>query len=104
VGDETESDCTDEEEDELSAVMKLIADDGTVNGHNADDVEALLSQGVKPWDEDADDVISTLNGEYAGVYDDYDDDDGYPEEYAGFPGFEEDDGFSDSDEDVKDDY
>lgn len=95
---EDTDDCTEDEEDDLRAVMALVASDGTIDdhGYNAEDVEALGEQGVDPWEEEAGDLISNLHGEYAGVYDDYDDDEGYPDDEVGFPGFEECDGFSGS--------
>jgi hypothetical protein len=57
MGSDSEDSETDEEE-ELRAVTALVADstvadDGTANGYNADDVEALVQQGV---DEEADEA------------------------------------------------
>jgi hypothetical protein len=45
-------------------------DDSGYGGFSADDVDELMSQGVKPWDEDAGAVLDALRGG-GGYSDDY---------------------------------
>mmetsp|Transcript_3440 Transcript_3440/g.5312 ORF Transcript_3440/g.5312 Transcript_3440/m.5312 type:complete len:350 (-) Transcript_3440:162-1211(-) len=52
-----------DEQDEFGGDLEDLCGDG-VYGFDEDDIQELLCQGVKPWDDDAVDVLAALHGDF----------------------------------------